>query len=85
MDLFKLGRNAIVVPTPGQTEQEYLAHYLHEKKYFYSIKQEDFFMENVLKNVASFDFKKPSSTMDHYKKVISEFVLSLKSGNFAPQ
>lgn len=85
MDLVKLGRNAILVPTPGQTEQEYLAHYLREKKYFYSVKQKDFFMENVLKEAASFDFEKPSSTMDGYKKVISEFVVSLKSGNFAPQ
>jgi len=28
MDLVRLGRRAIVVPTPGQTEQEYLGNYL---------------------------------------------------------
>ena len=35
MDLAKIQRNAILVPTPGQTEQEYLARYLHEKKWMY--------------------------------------------------
>ena len=36
MDLVTLERNAILVPTPGQTEQEYLAHYMHENKWMYS-------------------------------------------------
>lgn len=40
MDLIRLNRTAILVPTPGQTEQEYLAHYLSEKKYFTNIRQE---------------------------------------------
>ena len=34
MDLVKLGKKAILVPTPGQTEQEYLADYLMEKNIF---------------------------------------------------
>ncbi len=85
MDLVKLGKNAILVPTPGQTEQEYLAHYLHEQKYFYSVEQEDFSFEKAINGAASFVFKKPSSTMDGYKKVVNEFVVSLKSGKFAHQ
>ena len=32
----EIEKNAILIPTPGQTEQEYLAKYLLEKKYFYS-------------------------------------------------
>jgi len=32
MDLLAVKRNAILIPTPGQTEQEYLGHHLHEKK-----------------------------------------------------
>lgn len=39
MDLVKLGKSALLVPTPGQTEQEYLAHYLSEKGLFTSVKQ----------------------------------------------
>jgi uncharacterized protein (TIGR00661 family) len=34
MDLAILGKKALLIPTPGQTEQEYLASYLKEKKYF---------------------------------------------------
>jgi len=33
MDLVAIGQQAILVPTPGQTEQEYLAKYLSEKDY----------------------------------------------------
>ncbi len=32
MDLYELGLNAIVIPTPGQTEQEYLGKF-HEKRW----------------------------------------------------
>ena len=35
MDLVALGKKAIFIPTPGQTEQEYLAEYFMNKKYFY--------------------------------------------------
>lgn len=85
MDLMKLGKKAILVPTPGQTEQEYLSTYLMGKKYFYSIDQDKFSLDSVLTNASIFPFNKPTHFMDDYKKVINEFVLSLKSGNFAPQ
>ncbi len=42
MDLAAMGKRAIFIPTPGQTEQEYLARYLMEKKYFFSMEQEKF-------------------------------------------
>ncbi|NCA79262.1 MAG: glycosyl transferase, partial [Sphingobacteriia bacterium] len=31
MDLMTLGKKAVLIPTPGQTEQEYLAENLKEK------------------------------------------------------
>ncbi|MBI5008102.1 MAG: hypothetical protein HZB98_00260, partial [Bacteroidia bacterium] len=34
MDLIALNRSALLIPTPGQTEQEYLAEYLSEKDLF---------------------------------------------------
>lgn len=85
MDLMKLGKNAILIPTPGQTEQEYLSNYLMEKKIFYSAGQDNFSLDSVLAHVSIFPFNKPAPFMEDYKKVINEFVLSLKSGNFAPQ
>ena len=85
MDLVKLCKNAILVPTPGQTEQEYLSNYLMEKKYFYSVQQDNFSLETTIDQASSFPFINPASSIGNYKKVINEFVLSLKSGNFAPQ
>lgn len=42
MDLIALGKNAVFIPTPGQTEQEYLSEYFFNKKIFYSVKQNNF-------------------------------------------
>ncbi|MEA3478954.1 MAG: glycosyltransferase, partial [Bacteroidota bacterium] len=42
MDLFALGRKAILIPTPGQTEQEYLA--AHLSKYQFVCKKQDHFL-----------------------------------------
>lgn len=42
MDLAVLGKKAIFVPTPGQTEQEYLAQYHCKWKNFYYQKQKNF-------------------------------------------
>ena len=42
LDYVKLGVKAILVPTPGQTEQEYLAEYLSQEYDFIYVKQSDF-------------------------------------------
>ena len=42
MDLVTVGKKAILVPTPGQTEQEYLANYLLKKKIYFSMAQDQF-------------------------------------------
>ena len=42
MDLHILGCKAILIPTPGQPEQEYLAEYLKDKRGFRFLSQEDF-------------------------------------------
>ena len=39
MDLIALNRSALLIPTPGQTEQEYLAEYLSEKGWFSTMAQ----------------------------------------------
>ena len=48
MDLIALKRAAILVPTPGQTEQEYLAEYYSDRKMFVEIKQEDFNIKDAI-------------------------------------
>jgi predicted glycosyltransferase len=42
MDIAALGSNAIFIPTPGQTEQEYIAGELEKKKLFFVARQETF-------------------------------------------
>ena len=49
MDLVKLKKKAILIPTPGQYEQEYLAKRLMEKGWFYSCRQEDFSLDLIEK------------------------------------
>jgi spore coat polysaccharide biosynthesis predicted glycosyltransferase SpsG len=39
MELLSLGRSALLIPTPGQTEQEYLSSYLAMKGWFSAISQ----------------------------------------------
>jgi hypothetical protein len=41
MDLISLKCSALLIPTPGQTEQEYLARYLEGKGWFNTILQKD--------------------------------------------
>ncbi|MBN2681388.1 MAG: hypothetical protein JXR58_02660, partial [Bacteroidales bacterium] len=41
MDLIALRRNAILIPTPGQTEQEYFAKTLESLNYFVFVNQEE--------------------------------------------
>jgi uncharacterized protein (TIGR00661 family) len=41
MELASLGRGAILIPTPGQTEQEYLGRYLNGRLGFVTVSQRD--------------------------------------------
>jgi UDP-N-acetylglucosamine transferase subunit ALG13 len=54
MDLRILNKNAILVPTPGQTEQEYLATNLFEKGLFYSCRQREFNLEAAIEGIKKF-------------------------------
>ena len=54
MDLAFLGKKAILIPTPGQTEQEYLASNLHRRKICYTQKQNELDLKKALEEVASF-------------------------------
>ena len=49
MDLGKLGKKAIFIATPGQTEQEYLANYFLENNIAYSEKQNNFDLKLAIK------------------------------------
>lgn len=78
MDLLKLGKRSILVPTPGQAEQEYLAEHLQRQQFAYTISQERFSLTDALVAADQFAYKKIQSGMDAYRSVINEFVQSLE-------
>lgn len=68
MDYIKLKKNAILVPTPGQTEQEYLAKRLKKKHWFYYEKQDKFNLEESLKKSKNYqvpDFDIQNSLLEN--------------------
>lgn len=54
MDLVLLKKTAFIVPTPGQTEQEYLAEYLKHKRLFITSKQSELNIVKALEELDSF-------------------------------
>jgi len=79
MDLSVLQKKAIFIPTPAQTEQEYLSKFLTEKAYFFSMEQKDFSITKALDLSANYHFNIPNIHANQYKKTVQEFVLFLKS------
>ena len=45
MDLAALGIKAVLIPTPGQTEQEYIARRFHNNGVYYSVSHDEFNLE----------------------------------------
>ena len=78
MDLLKLHKKAILIPTPGQTEQEYLAKHLMNRKMFYSVNQDKFILTEALKSAANFNFSNKHYDMNQYENVLDTFLKSLE-------
>ena len=56
MDLIKLQKKTILIPTPGQTEQEYLAKHLSSRKMAFTVEQESFDLEKALDAAKTFQY-----------------------------
>lgn len=52
MDLFALNRKAVLIPTPGQPEQQYLAQYFVHKHGFTALNQSEFTLKEAMKKAA---------------------------------
>ncbi len=59
MDLARLRKKAILIPTPGQPEQEYLGNYLNEKKWALTVSQKDFNLQDCMKAVQEHGYRFP--------------------------
>jgi hypothetical protein len=56
MDIIRMGKKSILIPTPGQPEQEYLAAYLLERKLAYSMPQKEFVLNDALLKASQFQY-----------------------------
>ena len=81
MDLVKIQKQAILVPTPGQTEQEYLARYLQEQGLFLCIEQKYFSLQDALQKIKFCAFTDSQIPQNSYEKVIQDFVRLLSKDN----
>lgn len=77
MDLVKLKKKAILIPTPGQTEQEYLAGYIEDQGLFMKAAQKDFRLDKAILKATTFPFKGSQTDFDLYRSVLSRFMQSL--------
>lgn len=56
MDLVAMQARAILLPTPAQTEQQYLGKYLHENKLFYTVPEKDFEINEAIAQYKDYAF-----------------------------
>ncbi len=77
MDLVRLQKPALLIPTPGQTEQEYLATYLKEKKWFYFQKQNTVNLKEVLNQISEYFPPEINHTNVLQNAAIDEFLNSI--------
>jgi len=54
MDLVRLKSKAILIPTPGQTEQEYLADHFHQQGIFYTQSQKELNLKEAINKAKEF-------------------------------
>ncbi len=72
MDICKLQKKAILIPTPGQTEQEYLAKHLYKQGWCLTVSQQEFSLNEALSKAHAFPFAIPAFDMNQYKKIIEQ-------------
>lgn len=76
MEILALQKKSILIPTPGQTEQEYLAKHLMKQKWCYTFLQQEDFVKN-LKWADAFNYCFPDINSTNYKTIIEEFISGL--------
>jgi hypothetical protein len=83
MDMLKLKKKMIVVPTPGQAEQEYLAEYLSTKNIVLKFSQQQFNLKHALSAADNFSFDIPELNFAAYKEIIRSRINSLFNSTVA--
>jgi uncharacterized protein (TIGR00661 family) len=74
MDLARMGKKAIFIPTPGQTEQEYLAKEMMQKKITLCVRQDELDLLKALELSSDYTGFKASSENKLLKNVLDDFL-----------
>jgi UDP-N-acetylglucosamine transferase subunit ALG13 len=79
MDLAALQKPAVLIPTPGQTEQEYLARHLQEQGLFPTAAQSNFVLEEAMHAHSRLAYRQAASAEDFalYRPVLDRFIEGL--------
>ncbi len=77
MDLAALQKRSILLPTPGQTEQEYLAGHLMQSNFALCIPQKKFRLKAALELAGAFRYCLPQPAEGSLNKVVGDFVTRL--------
>ena len=72
MDMLKLKKRALLIPTPGQTEQVYLAKHLGEQHWFVVQEQEQLDLEKGIAAVLCQNVEFPALDFDAFKKAFAD-------------
>ncbi len=79
MDLLTLQKKSILIPTPGQTEQEYLADYLSSKKLAFTVDQKNFLFDDAIQKAQMFTYHLPVlPESNQLHETISQFIATLR-------
>lgn len=74
MDLLALRTTALLVPTPGQTEQEYLAKHLSAQNMFVSMNEDQFSLADALDQLEVFAPRQPDLDFFRFRIYIDELI-----------
>lgn len=74
MDIARMGKKAVLVPTPGQPEQEYLARHLSENGFAPFISQAQFSIVAAIKAANSFNYKPFKQEADPLPELVRNIV-----------
>ncbi len=80
MDLVVMKKKSILIPTPGQTEQEYLAKYLTQQRIACCVTQKEFSLDGGLQKARDFSYDLNSiDESNHLKELVTAFISELST------
>jgi uncharacterized protein (TIGR00661 family) len=79
MDIAATGKKAILIPTPGQTEQEYLAKQLMKKNFALCVTQKRFRLKGALELAQSFNYIFQSEQENSLKKTLQSLLKEIET------